>query len=105
MKWHERLSGSLLKAIERSGRMRALTVLRRMDPKSLREAGFSPELIQQGVGAWPWRADTIEAPPSSNVESETARHACENPAESAIARNDLLEDRKKCRVDDNDVAA
>lgn len=59
MKWYRRFSESLRYAIERSGRMRALSVLRDMDPKILRDAGLSPELMKQGVGAWPWRAEAV----------------------------------------------
>lgn len=38
------------------GRGRLWSALRSMDEGVLSKAGFAPELIQKGPGAWPWRA-------------------------------------------------
>lgn len=38
------------------GRRRLWSALRSMDDGVLSKAGFVPELIQKGPGAWPWRA-------------------------------------------------
>ena len=38
------------------GRGRLWGALRSMDREILSKAGFVPELVQRGPGAWPWRA-------------------------------------------------
>ena len=49
-----------------SGRARVLSQLRQMDEDFLRDYGFSPAKIDQGVAAWPWRLDE-EATTETNV--------------------------------------
>lgn len=104
MKWYRRFSESLLDALERSGRMRALSVLRDMDPKILQEAGFSPDLLKLGVGAWPWRAEAIDDTPTraqpvassgevseANASQNRAERKpdCENAFESPASRSSV----------------
>ena len=93
MKWYKRFSASLLSALERSGRARALSVLGSMDPRFLREAGLSPELMQLGIKAWPWRAEAIDPPEvtpmsagSSEVAANTDQMVGGSPAKIRLRR-------------------
>lgn len=45
---------------EEIGRVRVWTVLRTMDGGLLERAGISPELLEKGPDAWPWRAGNDE---------------------------------------------
>lgn len=42
------------------GRARLWAELRTMDSGSLSRAGFASDLLEQGPGAWPWRAESPE---------------------------------------------
>jgi hypothetical protein len=114
MEWYQRFSRALLTALERSGRARTLAVLRNMDPKLLRETGFSPELIQQGINAWPWRvaATAIDAPQvpsllaeSPDLVSETDHMASVDPAERVHGSDEATAAQASGRSVDQDVAA
>lgn len=112
MEWYRRFSRSLLTALERSGRARTLAVLRNMDPKLLRETGFSPELIQQGINAWPWRVAAIDAPQvpsllaaSPDRVSETDHMASVNHAERVHGSDEATAAQASGRSVNQDVAA
>jgi len=45
----------LLKTQEERARLLTLTHLRSMSERQLVDCGFSPQLISQGVSAWPWK--------------------------------------------------
>lgn len=77
MKRYKRFLSSLVSALERSGRARTLSVLQDMDSRLLSEAGFSPELIRQGINAWPWRAETSN-PPKVSYEQAGSREVAGN---------------------------
>ncbi len=49
-----KLFKSILAAFEESGKKKTLQILRDMPERQLRDAGISPELLSQGVKAWPW---------------------------------------------------
>lgn len=51
---------SIIAAYEESGKKKTLQVLRGMPERQLRDAGISPELLSQGVKAWPWAAQEDE---------------------------------------------
>ena len=68
MNWYQRFTKSLLNAFETSGRARVLTFLRGMDASTLRELGYSPELVREGVRAWPWRLEALEETSSTPSE-------------------------------------
>jgi len=62
---------SLQDALVRSGRIRARNELLRMSPRTLEDAGFSLELLETGVHAWPWRTETA-APVSTGSASDAS---------------------------------
>ena len=82
MEWYRRFSKSLLSALETWGRARALAELRMMDPEFLRRNGFSPALLRQGVGAWPWRVESEESKRAALLEVSpgTVAEGDERPA-------------------------
>ena len=51
------LRASFEKSQNRIARERAREVLLRMSDRALADAGFSRELVESGVKAWPWRAE------------------------------------------------
>lgn len=112
MNWYRRYSGSLLGAVERSGRARALSILRNMDPRLLSEAGFSPELMQLGIKAWPWRAERVNSPKVASVQvgspevvRDTAQMVGGSPAKFVLGRDDSSDAPAIAGGVDNDVAA
>ena len=62
----EKLWNLFLRSAERSGRARARRELLHLDDRLLADAGFSRELLELGVDAWPWRvqagADRLTSP-------------------------------------------
>jgi hypothetical protein len=60
MRWLKRLGTVVKVAREHTGRAYALGHLRTLSPRLLRDSGFSPELINQGLKAWPWRLEENE---------------------------------------------
>ena len=112
MECYRRFLGSLRRACEQSGRTRALTALRSMDPRFLRESGLSPELIEQGVEAWPWRTVAVDqapapAPPaeSRGPDSGVDGTANGNLAERKHERGGESGTRAAALDDDTDIAA
>ncbi len=79
----EKLWKLFLAAGERSGRARARRELLHMDDRLLADAGFSRELLELGVDAWPWRvqecADRLTSP---LVEVEAAERELASAAEA-----------------------
>lgn len=61
MNWLLRIYESASETLALSGRARVLSQLRQMDDAFLRSYGFSPEKVNRGVAAWPWRVDEPEA--------------------------------------------
>lgn len=75
---------------ENHGKRKALYHLRLMSERQLRDCGYSPELLREGVKGWPWRelperiaplkfdpALSLKTASSQNVQNET-------PAEKQI---------------------
>ena len=109
MKWYKRFSASLLSEQQRSAR--TLSVLRSMDPRFLREAGLSPELMQLGIEAWPWRAAVIDPPQvsamsasSREAAADTDQMAAGSPAKFGLGVESSDAPAVRGRID-NDVAA
>ena len=50
-----KLLSSLLSAIQDSKKREMLNYLRQLPAWHLKELGFSPDLLTQGMIAWPWR--------------------------------------------------
>ncbi len=55
MRWLRRLYNEFHQSRVVLGRQRVLAHLRDMKEARQRQLGYSPELIKQGVEAWPWR--------------------------------------------------
>lgn len=70
MDWWRYFRKSLFNAFEKSGRARALSVLRGMDTRTLQDLGYSPMLLRKGLSAWPWRMERPEQ--AASPPSETA---------------------------------
>ena len=51
--------------IEKAGRSRARRELLSQSDRVLADAGFSRAALQSGIAAWPWRAETDDAPAAS----------------------------------------
>jgi len=51
-----KLAALIQKVLERRARSESLFQLQGMSTKQLEDCGISPELLAEGVKAWPWRA-------------------------------------------------
>ncbi len=92
MEWYRKLLKAISHALELSGRARAMAELRRMPPPLLRSAGLSPELLEQGLGAWPWRLKetaTATSPVVDQTESNGQKAA--NASKRYIRQSDMME--------------
>ncbi len=58
-----KLIKTILTSLEESGKKKTLQILRDMPERQLRDAGISPELLAQGVRAWPWAVVEEEVAP------------------------------------------
>ena len=58
MNWFNKLTSATTEAFEIAARARALSTLRRMDAEFLRQFGYAPEKVAQGMSAWPWLTET-----------------------------------------------
>ena len=67
-------------AMIRVGRDHARRQLLRMSDRSLADAGFSRDLLEAGVGAWPWRREEADAALVAALGEERARRAAERCA-------------------------
>lgn len=112
MNWYRRFAKSLVQSLERSGRARALAVLERMDPDLLREHGFSPELLRQGLRAWPWRLEetvelTNQVPVDAirRAENELGQYSDAELTELGFSRSDIPRVVRRGRPGIDDEAA
>jgi uncharacterized protein YjiS (DUF1127 family) len=78
------LMSKLLTWIKRS---RLRNDLLRLDPRLLVDAGYSPELLEEGVRAWPWR---LPAEPAAGLSF--ARPLTETDYRAAIAELESYSD-------------
>ena len=62
-----------MEAAERSGRARVRRELLRLDDRLLADAGFSREMLETGIEAWPWRAGTEDWVVPADVLAENRR--------------------------------
>lgn len=86
-----KLRCSAKNALVLTGRARARTELLRLNDRRLLDAGFSRELLESGVAAWPWRSD-----------ADTADHRAVDP--QAVARQAERELRQLSDADLDDLA-
>lgn len=112
MSWYRRFTRSLQKAVERSGRARVLAVLRGMDPRTLKDLGYSPELLRKGLSAWPWRleeaAGTAKMPSSKQIraaETELSSYSDAQLADLGIHRGAISDVVRNGRPGIDDIAA
>ncbi len=54
-------------AAERVSKVRTLTVLRELPENQLRDVGIDPNLLADGVRAWPWRSPEENWGPRQSV--------------------------------------
>ncbi len=55
------IAKKILNTLELIGRNRVRHELLMMNDRNLKDIGFSRELLEKGVSAWPWRVETVEA--------------------------------------------
>jgi len=87
---------ALKNALLRSGRVRARQELLRLSPRTLEDAGFSRELLESGVQAWPWRLEN-DSRATTPTTSEQALRQAERELQSLSDRE--LDDLALARVD------
>lgn len=61
----------MVKHLEVASRYRVLAELKALRPEQLEDAGISPDLLRQGVSAWPWRVDNTVASTERLILTET----------------------------------
>ena len=97
---------SLFDSLELAGRAKVLVELNRMSPAFLREYGFSPELIRQGLGAWPWRLTEEElASETKGTGAEPREHPGLKLATCNTGRSVEMDMDRKSRADTDPKAA
>jgi uncharacterized protein YjiS (DUF1127 family) len=70
----------------RAGRSRARRELLAMDARLLADCGISRELLEQGVGTWPWRAPAEEHRPWRPVRVQMRAQTSPGASEAVLAR-------------------
>ncbi len=112
MNWNQRLMRALRAGFERHARVRTLGVLRGMNERQLRDLGFSPDLIREGVSAWPWRIEQVEVlhDGQSNrqvwaAEAELNAYSDAEPADFGLSRDDIPDAVRNGRSSTDRVAA
>ncbi|HBR96322.1 MAG TPA: hypothetical protein DD979_02955 [Gammaproteobacteria bacterium] len=85
MKTSLSLTDRIINTLEVIGRQRVLSELRTLSESRLTELGYSRQKLEQGISAWPWRAEAEVEPlplresatvaPSSNGNSQLPRVA------------------------------
>lgn len=68
-----------------AGRARARREMLVMSDRLLAESGFSRELLEQGVEAWPWRLDVVDEAPAPIEEPEPRYGDSEEVIARAVA--------------------
>ena len=106
MNKYRRFKNFMLDAFEQTGRAKVLVELRRMSPRFLIETGYSPELLQQGLSAWPWRL-TDETSASETGEKSATNEGCSgtNLANRSITRSIPVDVDRNGGVDTDPKAA
>lgn len=88
MNRYRRFKKSMLDAFEQAGRAKVLVELRRMSPSFLIQVGYSPELLRQGLSAWPWRlTDEASASETKDESAATDGNPGANLANRSIGRS------------------
>jgi hypothetical protein len=106
MNKYRRFTKSVLEAFELVGRAKVLVELNRMSPGFLRECGFSPELLRQGLSAWPWRLSEDElASEIRDTGAEAPGHPGFKLAIRSIGRSTEMNVDRKNGIDTDPKAA
>lgn len=112
MNWYGRFMKSVGDALERGGRIRALGILQSMDPDFLREHGYSPELLREGLAAWPWRMEQVaeaERMPAADADrladQELNAYTDEQLDDLGISRSGIADAVRCGRPGTDDIAA
>jgi len=106
MNKYRRFKKSVFEAMELVGRSKVLVELKRMSPSFLRECGFSPELLREGLNAWPWRLTEDElASETRDTRAEPPGHPGLKLASRSIGRSTEMDvDRKSGTATDPKAA-
>jgi hypothetical protein len=78
---------NFIAAQERIGKHKTMHILRDIPDNRLRDMGISPELLAEGVRAWPWRSPEEETLPrlASFRNNVAAPVSTINVSENAVA--------------------
>ena len=66
-----------LEGFEYAARVRTMKILHGVSRDQLIAAGISPELLEQGVDAWPWRIEDVAATDNTVVQTLSLIHISE----------------------------
>jgi uncharacterized protein YjiS (DUF1127 family) len=91
-----KLKDNFIRASMHNGKLRARQELLRMSDRQLADFGFSKELLEEGVKAWPWRVpvDSDETPQLAVVTSTAAPVQDERAIRQAIEELSAYSDRE-----------
>lgn len=78
----------------RVGRARAREVLLRQSDRMLADAGFSRELLEKGVSAWPWQLEVTQAFVQTSVRSTAPVEADTSSLSTAIEELSAYTDKE-----------
>ena len=70
-----KLMTKIMQIYQDRAKRETLVLLRGLSDRQLRDGGFSPELLKDGVKAWPWREIPENFVPLKLVKSETNKSA------------------------------
>jgi len=88
MSFFSKLSSSIANAFELSGRSKTLAYLNTLGDSNLEDLGFSRELMNQGVSAYPWKAQDFD-----NLSTLTETRATSKEIRDAIEELQAYNDR------------
>ncbi|PWQ94576.1 DUF1127 domain-containing protein [Leucothrix arctica] len=88
MSFLSKLSSAVMTAFELSGRSKTLSYLNSLGDSQLEDLGFSRELMNQGLAAFPWKAQDFD-----NLATLTETRATSQEIKEAIAELQAYNDR------------
>lgn len=102
MKFFSVLKNAVVRSSEYAGRSKAMHELLNMSDRQLQDFGFSRELLEVGVGAWPWRSEaapqlsvirvgTFAKSEVKKAVNELSQYSDRELAELGVTRNSIEE--------------
>ncbi len=85
-----------IEGFEYAARARTLNILQGVSRERLIAAGISPELLAQGIDAWPWRIETSDAAELTAVSTSLKTAAVASIQDNHANNADV---EKECEFD------